>query len=291
MNAIARWWFAPAPAERLAVLRIAIGAYALVWLGARMTELIAVARLPKAQFAPVGIVAILDEPLPLLAVVAIAAATLLLLAAFVAGLAYRVVAPLAALGLVWTLGYRSSWGVPFHTENLLVLHVIALACAPAADAWSVSEPRGEATAGYGWPVKLLASLTVATYVMAGIAKLRIAGAAWLAGDALRDQIAYDNLRKVVFGGDVAPLAGVIGQPGLLMVASVLAIVIELAAPFALVGRRADVVWASCVWLFHVGVVLAMNIWFPYPLLGLAFLPLFAVERPVLWLIGQGMRRA
>ena len=31
---IAAWWFAPAPAERLATLRIVIGGAALVWRGA-----------------------------------------------------------------------------------------------------------------------------------------------------------------------------------------------------------------------------------------------------------------
>lgn len=37
---------------------------------------------------------------------------------------------------------------------------------------------------------------------------------------------------------------------------------------------------------HAGVILAMNVWFPYPLCGVAFLPLIAAERvvgaPVRW---------
>ena len=95
-------------------------------------------------------------------------------------------------------------GQVFHTENLLVLHVIALALAPAADPGDRSPPEGRgATAG---AVKLLAALTVATYVLAGIAKLRIAGVAWLDGEQLRNQIAIDNLRKALLGAAIAPLA-------------------------------------------------------------------------------------
>ena len=38
------------------------------------------------------------------------------------------------------------------------------------------------------------------------------------------------------------------------------------------------VWAVLAWSFHLGVWAIMAIFFPYPLLGLAFAPLFAVER-------------
>jgi len=79
---------------------------------------------------------------------AIAIGTCVLLAAFVLGIAYRIVAPLAAAGLLWTLSYRNSWGLPFHTENLFVLHVIALSVMPAADVWAVW-PRRRAPAVTG----------------------------------------------------------------------------------------------------------------------------------------------
>ena len=36
--------------------------------------------------------------------------------------------------------------------------------------------------------------------------------------------------------------------------------------------------ATGAWGFHVGVVALMNIWFPYPLFGFAYLPFFEVER-------------
>ena len=45
------------------------------------------------------------------------------------------------------------------------------------------------------------------------------------------------------------------------------------------------------WIFHVGVVLLMNIWFLYPLLGVAFVAMVPAERPFTWLIGWWRGRA
>ena len=194
-----------------------------------------------------------------------------------------------------------------HTENLLVLHVIALACAPAADAWSVdrelaarrarSTPEGSAevehrrapratppAAGYGWALRLLLAITAVTYVLAGIAKLRIAGFDWLAGEQLRNQIAIDNLRKALLGDGIAPLGTIfLDHPAGFTVFSIATIALELAAPLLLWGGRIARLWALAAWGFHVGVVLLMNIWFPYPLLGLAYLGALAPERPLVWL--------
>jgi hypothetical protein len=296
MTRIARWWFAPAPAERLAALRIAIGGYAVVWMIAQLSELVAASRSPASQFAAVGVVRLLRAPLPPGAVVAIAAGTLGLLIAFTAGIGYRITAPLAALGQLWTLSYRNSWGMVFHTENLLVLHVIALACAPAADAWTLGARRGSRLrvpdAGYGWAIKLLAALTCATYLLAGIAKLRLAGVDWLGGEQLRHQIAIDNLRKALLGGATAPLAGLlIAHPGGLVALSVVTLATELGAPLALLDRRVARIWSGAAWGFHVGVVLAMNVWFPYALGGIAFLPLIEAERAMGWPLRWWRRRA
>src|SRR5262249_22534976 len=154
---------------------------------------------------------------------------------------YRVTAPLAALALLWTLTYRNSWGQIFHTENLLVLHVIALALSPAADAWAIDaslwdkrQQRREPAAGYGWAIKLLVALTVTTYLLAGIAKLRIAGTDWLDGELLRNHIAVDNLRKALLGDRIAPLAHLfLDHPAQLTGFSILTLVIELGAPVVL----------------------------------------------------------
>ena len=283
---LGRWWFAPASAERLAALRIAICGFAVIWVIARLPEVLSIARLPAAEFAPTGVVRVLGAPLPAIGVAAIAIATVGLLIAFTAGVRFRVTAPLAALGLLWTLSYRNSWGMVFHTENLLVLHVIALAITPAADAWVLGRGaagRDAPVAGYGWAIKLLAAITCAGYLLAGVAKLRLAGLSWIEGAQLGKQIAMDNLRKELLGGLTSPLARLLGaHPDGLIVLSVGTLVLELGAPLALLGARIARMWAWGAWGFHIGVILAMNVWFPYPLVWIAFLPLVEAEHVVAW---------
>jgi ABC-type sulfate transport system permease subunit len=124
-------------------------------------------------------------------------------------------------------------------------------------------------------------VTATTYVLAGIAKLRLAGGAWLDGDQLRNQIAIDNLRKALLGDRVALFAApLVAHPAALTALSIATLVVELGAPIALAGGVMGRAWAAAAWLFHVGVLLAMNILFPYALLGVAFLPLFPIERPL-----------
>jgi hypothetical protein len=282
VNAAISWWFKPAPAERLAALRIFIGGYALFYVWTRSPEITMRAHEPASHFAPVGVARLLSTPLPPAVTVAILIATGVLLVGFVLGVAWRVVAPLAALGLLWTVSYKNSWHMMFHTENLMVLHAIALACTPAADAWAIGAgKRVKSALGYGWGVKLLAALTAATYLLAGIAKLRLAGADWLDGGQLRNQIAVDNLRKAVMGDSTAMFAlPIIRQQTLLAVLSVMTLVVELGAPLALIGGRPAKLWCLAAWSFHVGVVFTMNIFFPYPLTGAAFVPMLPLERVI-----------
>lgn len=287
------WWFAPAPAERLAALRILVGTFGLVWVCTRAPELFRLVELPATHFRPVGVVTILEQPLAPAVAIALVLATIALMALFVLGVRFQLVGPLAAAALLWTLTYRNSWGLPFHTENLLVLHVIALALSPAADAWALGRrDRPAPEAGYGWAVKLLVALTAATYVLAAVAKLRIAGLDWLDGELLRNQIAIDNARKALLGDYMAPFATLfLEHPDALIAFCVVTLAIELAAPIALLGGRPARLWAAAAWGFHLGVILLMNIWFLYPLVGVAVSPIFRVERPVGWVFDRVRNRA
>ena len=114
------WWYAPAPPERLAVLRILVGGFALGYLVIRWPNLVSYADFPDRRFDPVGIAGILGEPLAadvsrLLVAVAIVAGV-----AFVCGWKYRISGPAFALLLLWVTTYRNSFGQVFHTENLMV---------------------------------------------------------------------------------------------------------------------------------------------------------------------------
>lgn len=288
------WYSPPTPARRLRLLRVAIGVYALVYLLSRGTHLNAVVDYPSSSFAPVGIVRWLAAPLSPSWVYGLYAAAVVSGVAFTFGGAYRVIAPLFALLLAWVLSYRHSWGMIFHTDNLLVLHVLLLAFAPAgrrgppgdtgaARPWLArdSHRAGEATTRIGWLPRAMCLVTVASYVVAGIAKLEHTGWSWAAGGALREQIAFDAIRKIELGSTYSPLGPWLLPYGALFAPlSAFSLATELLAPLALLGTRAAAIWCVCAWSFHAGVLALMAIAFPYPLSGVAFLAFFPIERGV-----------
>jgi vitamin K-dependent gamma-carboxylase-like protein len=277
------WYQPPTPLARLQLLRIGIGGYALVYLLTRAAHLNAVVDLPAGSFAPVGVVRWLDAPLAAGWVYALYAAALVAGAAFTLGVGYRACAPLFALLLLWVLSYRHSWGMIFHTDNLLVLHVLLLALAPAGGAPRRSLDAPAVTA-YGWVPRVMALVTVASYVVAGVAKLEHTGWSWAGGAALREQVAYDAIRKIELGSTYSPIGTwLVPHAGVFAPLSAFSLATELLAPLALLGTRVALVWCACAWSFHAGVLALMAIAFPYPLSGCAFLPLFPVERALPWL--------
>lgn len=280
------WLRAPAPATRLAALRILIGGGAVIYLIARAVHLVSFIDFPARSFDPVGVVALLSAPLPAWLVVGLVALAVPLGLAFTLGWRWRVTGPLFAVVLLWVLSYRNSWGMVFHTDNLMVFHVLVLGCVRAADAWSLDARAGRTTPApehHGWPVRLLALVTVVSYFIAGFAKLRLSGVTWIASDYLRNYVAWDNLRKLELGDWYSPLgAALVAHAWLFPPLALLSLFLELFAPLALCGPRHARVWAATAWAFHLGVFAVMAIFFPYPLLGVAFAPLFAVERLALF---------
>jgi hypothetical protein len=276
------WWRTPAPATRLAALRLLVGGFALGYVLIRAPHLAGYADFADTQFAPVGLATLLGGPLPGVVLRLLVAATAVAGLAFVTGWRFRVSGPIFALLLLFLLTYRNSFGQVFHTENILVLHVLVLGLSPAADALSL-DSRGRAVPSeaerYGWPVRLMCIVTVLTYFIAGETKLRIAGLDWITSDSLRNYIAYDNVRKIELGDVHSPLGGMlVGHGWLFPPLALLTLAVELGAPLALLGGRIARAWAIVAWGFHAGVVAVMMILFPYPLFGLAFAPFFAVER-------------
>lgn len=272
----------PAPAVRLAALRLVLGAAALVYVIARAGDFTAAARFSGRQFAPVGPIALLSEPLPAAIVIALVVVAIGLGIAFVLGWRFRATGPTFAAALLCLTSYRNSWSMVFHTENLMVLHIVVLACSRSADAWSLDargRPLPEPHWRYGWPIELLCRVTVATYFIAGITKLRNGGLGWVTSDTLRNFVAYDNLRKAELGDLYSPLGTfMVRCDSLFPPLAAAALLVELGAPLALLHRRLAVAWCALSWAFHVGVLAVMWIVFHYPLLGLAYAPFFALER-------------
>lgn len=285
---LAAAWYAPAPAARLALLRVAIGGFAVYYLATRLRPLSSVASLQDWEFSPVGLAWFLTRPLSSELVLGNVVAALALAVLFTLGLAYRVVAPAFAVLLLWVTSYRNSWGMLYHTDNLLVFHALLLAAAPAADALSLdawrrrkqgrADPTEAEHGRYGWVIRAMCVVTVTAYLIAGVAKLKLGGLGWVGGEQLRAQVAFDNLRKVMLGRGASEL-GVwfVRHPALFAPLALLTLVVELGAPLALVHRRLALTWTLGVWAFHVGVQLTMNITFAYPLSFVPFLAFFPVE--------------
>lgn len=275
---------APAPAVRLGWLRVLLGAYAWVYALVRLPAWFGMLRYRPAQFRPVGPIAVLQQPLPDVAVLALVFGTLLLGAAFCLGWRFRWTGPLFAAAFMVLLSYRNSWGMIFHTENLMSFHILVLGLGRSADAVSMDaragRTRGEPAVSwrYGWPIRLMCAVTVLVYLLAGIAKVKHAGLAWVTSDALLNFVAYDNVRKLELGAGYAWLGGfLLAYDWLFPPLAAMSLALELGAPVALLHDRLARVWVLLVWSFHLGVLLVMFIFFHYPLLGFAYLGFFRVE--------------
>lgn len=283
-DAVAAYWHAPMPAERLATLRILSGLFATIYVAVRIVYFASYAKMTPSQFKPIGVVTFADGPLPEGTTWAIAIVCVLSGAAFSLGFHYRIAAPIFGATLLWVFTYRSSWGMIFHTENLLCLHILALSLAPsAADAHSFDarrkqlseEPHGR----YGWPVRLMCGITVLAYVAAGVTKLENSGLGWVNSDLLQNYVAYDQIRKVELGSVHSAFGGYLSEhhPGIFKPLAAFGVGFELAAPIAMIGPRLAKWWVVSAVLFHVGVLAVMAIFFPYPILVIGFASFFEVE--------------
>ena len=280
-------FLAPVPAERLATARLLTGAFAFVYLLIRAPVMADFRGFSAASFAPVGLARLLSTPLPAPAVLALYVATLLACAGFTLGFRFRSSGPLFALLLLALTSYRHSWGMIFHNDNLLVLHVGVFALVDAAAALSLdARKRALPTPDdgrFGWPLRLLCLLTATSYLLAGIAKLKLSGPAWMDGEILRNYIAYDALRKAQVGSVYSPFgAWLVQHAWPFRPIGVLTMLVELGGPVALLHPRLAQLWVFGIWFFHLGVLATMAIAFPYPLLFVAFASFFACERLWRW---------
>lgn len=277
-----QWFFEPAPALRLACFRVLTGAFAVAYVLVRLPVFLTLGDgAERHDFDPVGVLWWLQRPLAPGVVQALVVATLILGLGFTIGVAFRLVGPLFAGALLVITTYHSSGGQLLWFENLLVLHVLIVGMARSADTLSLVTRGATAPADdvrYGWPMRLAAVTMVLTYMLAGIAKLRIGGIRWMSGDSLRNHVAYSAARLRLLGGNPSPLAGLLVEHAwIFSPLAVLTIVVELGAPIALLTWRAGWIWVCVTWTMHVAILATMYVVFPYPLSLVAFAPLFELE--------------
>jgi hypothetical protein len=276
--------FPTAPPERLAVLRILVGVFALAYLLINAPGFLSLADADPQRFEPVGVLFPMAEPPPDAVLVGAYAVAVAAGLGFTFGVWFRATGPLFALLLLALCTYRSSWGQILWLENLMVMHVAIIGCSRAADArrWS---PQGCSAArscppseAYGVPVRLAALVTVATYLLAAAAKFRIGGLDWVTSDSLRNHVAATAVRAELLGSPSSPVGRWLVTYGWLfppMAAG--SVLLELASPLALIGGRWRNAWVLLTWLMHVAIALVMFVVFPYPLWLVAFAPFYDLE--------------
>ncbi len=299
---IRRFFMPEWPAARLGVLRFAVGAYVLQDLVRVRNGVLRLSETDPDLWDPVGVTTWLDGPLSPAAWHFTHDATIVACILFMLGAFWRVSGPLfgALLLFVWT--YRVSWQMIYHVHHLAMLHVLVLAVAPAAAAVSIdaafgkrwkgltSQPGGTGSSWhYGWPVQLVCIVTTLCYMLAGVAKLRANGLEWADGQNLLDQIAYDGIYKWVNGPDKdRPPLEIIGlayrHPWIMFPMAGGALLLETAAPVVLLNRRLAQAWSVATMGMHWGIHVFMNLVFPYPISGMAFLSFFPLEKlvPARW---------
>jgi len=273
------WLCAPAPAERLAAIRIAVGAFVTVYMVVNVREFDRLGSRDPSAFDPIGVARVLDTPLSATSMWLLFGALLVSGCAFTVGIAVRVSGPaFAILVLSWT-SYHSSWGQLLHFEHLFTIHLLILAFAPTAQAWAPGAKSPVAPdVRFGWPIRLLAIATATTYVLSGIAKLRLSGMAWFDADTLANHIGYSAVRMETIGARQPPLASAVLQTRwLIPFMAAAALAVELGAPLALVGRKLRNGWMLAALLFHAATAATMQVFFGYRGLAFAMLPLFRLE--------------
>lgn len=271
------------PATRPAVLRIATGAYTAWYLRPRIRMFAKVHRTDPALFAPVGPCKVLRRPLPPRVADALVWATMATDLAFTVGIRHRIVGPLHAGLLLWTLSYRNSWSMIFHNDNNLVLHTAVLGFTRSADALAPGARAVGGPAGnwrYAAPHRGMQAVTLVTYWLAGVAKVRGAsGWAWARGEGMRRQVAADGLRKELLGSSAGGLGlRLYPYTRLWTVLATGSLLLELLAPLVMLDRRVGRLWAVGAWGMHWGIYLVMNITFRHNLSGVTYLPWFPVEK-------------
>src|SRR5206468_922430 len=129
------FWFKPAPAARLAGMRILVGLFAVWYLVMEQDIFLRVAHTDPRLFAPVGIV--FGSPIDPEVFPWVYRATIVAMVFFTLGLWHRVTGLIGSGMLLWMLCYQDSWSMIFHSMNVLVLHAVVLGVTRSAEALSL----------------------------------------------------------------------------------------------------------------------------------------------------------
>lgn len=296
LRSLDAFWFSPAPAKRLAAMRILTGIYTIYFLVDRRSHYVDAASGGPEVFSPIGVCSWMTHPLSPGHYDVLLGVTVVFAHLFTFGIWHRVLAPLFGALLLFVLTYSNSWTMVFHTENMLVVHVLILSICRSADAYSLDSSNTADRPGlarwgfaqrasdphfrYFWPIRLLQLGATLPYVIAGIAKVRgKAGWDWALGGNLRDQITMNGLYYDVYKGSAREITyHVYGWDDAFMAAAVMTLVVELGAPLALLTKKLGYLYVVSVMSMHWSIMFLMGIPFPYQLYGWAYVCFFDWDR-------------
>jgi hypothetical protein len=255
MRRAERFLFPAASAERLAALRIGLCA---ILAGRLATGPYAeLAGQPQELFRPISFMELLPAMPPKPVVVTLQVAGVLAAVLAAVGLRTRVALPLAWACAVVLNGMLTSTGKVVHNDLVLLLCLVPLLAAPAADTWSLDARRGpypvpgRPSRLYGWPLRTAAIVVAGAYFFAGLAKLVHSGPAW---------VTSDNLRWALYAAGDSELALFIAdRPWLAHALAAGTLLLELSFPLVLLVPRAAWILVPGAVLFHAGIWLAMGL--------------------------------
>ena len=263
-----RFWFAPGSARNLAGARIIFGIYSLwVLLSRNFAE---VTGLPAEFWSRVGASArwrYLDFPgHPLLERTLVWIAALALICV-IAGVLPRFSCFLSGMLLYHLAPYESIIWIPHPYARGLTISVLALltlAFSPCADCWTLLGRGGGKLAtslsDYAWPIRLIQLYLAQIYFFSGYAKIVVIGWKWASASSVRNWMLYCNQADWMrvfhsLGPWIAArpwVCGAVGAGTLVFELGFIAVLFSKSARWVLVPLAA---------LFHLAILLSMNLVF------------------------------
>ena len=296
-----RYWFRPAPAIDLDVLRIAAVGFQLVllwgadwWWGPMPAHLARTAALPDFFYNPIGVLFVYSElggPRPTLGpVLAIYGLTWVAGVLALIGWFTRPAMAVFAAGSVLIVTFYYSFTDFHHVESLLLITLLLLAWAPVGRTLSVDALRARLRHNIGerrfepwdqagvtdlyaaWPVHLVRVLFALVYLSACVTKLNLDGGGlfrWANGSTLQYWMIQDSY---FFSSQVALWFSQLPLP-VLAVASWGALAFEGTFWTAAVWPRLAAFYVPAGVAFHLGIFATQRAaFFPYYALYACFLP-------------------
>jgi hypothetical protein len=178
------------------------------------------------------------------------------LACFVSGLILYHLAPLETI--IWTPN-------PYARGlTISVLALLTLAFSPCGDRWTLTRAsrttQAQALGNYTWPIRLMQLFVAQIYFFSGYAKIVHSGGAWASASNLRDWLLYFNEEDQV---RVFHTIGMwlAGMPRVCQLIAVGTLVFELGFIVVLFSNTARRLLVPAAALFHLGILLSMNLSF------------------------------